>query len=164
MPCPGWRGGLDSVHVDRLGSEMFGVLTLIWGLIGYFSLFGVGRALTFQLSHLGATCAELDVGSLLRAGLQLTAAAGLAGEWLARQDDARIAFLVAAVGVLATVLASGLREAMERDRQVCSVQSESLCALCRCGLCSCVVVLKKQVFRRLKPVAVDGIKKNVTQP
>ena len=36
---PMLAGGLDSVHVDRLGSEMFGALTLIWGLIGYFSLF-----------------------------------------------------------------------------------------------------------------------------
>jgi O-antigen/teichoic acid export membrane protein len=34
--------------------EAFGVLTLIWALIGYFSLFdmGVGRALTYELSKL----------------------------------------------------------------------------------------------------------------
>ena len=32
-----------------LGNEQFGLLTLLWALIGYFSLFdfGVGRALTY---------------------------------------------------------------------------------------------------------------------
>ncbi|MBC7620137.1 MAG: flippase, partial [Candidatus Saccharibacteria bacterium] len=42
--------------LSRLGSESFGVLTLIWGLIGYFSVFdlGVGRALTVQLSQMHA--------------------------------------------------------------------------------------------------------------
>jgi len=118
--------------LNYLGSEAFGVLTLVWGLIGYFSLFdfGVGRALTFQLSRLVATGAESDVGPVLRAGLLLTAVAGLAGmvlvgllspylagHWLkishALQDDAQMAFLIAAVGVLPTTLASGLRGAME---------------------------------------------------
>lgn len=118
--------------LNRLGSEAFGVLTLIWGLIGYFSLFdfGVGRALTFQLSRLVAAGSQSDLGSVLRAGLLLTAAAGLAGvvlvgllapglagQWLkispALQDDARVAFLIAAAGVLPTTLSSGLRGAME---------------------------------------------------
>lgn len=118
--------------LNRLGSEAFGVLTLIWGLIGYFSLFdfGVGRALTFQLSRLVATGSESDVRSVLRAGMLLTVAAGLAGvglvallapglagQWLkispALQEDARMAFLIAAAGVLPTTLASGLRGAME---------------------------------------------------
>ena len=44
-------------------------------------------------------------------------APGLATQWLkispALQDDARLAFLIAAVGVLPTTLASGLRGAME---------------------------------------------------
>jgi len=37
--------------LQQLGKEAFGVLTLIWALIGYFSLFdfGAGRALTFEL-------------------------------------------------------------------------------------------------------------------
>ena len=40
--------------LNRLGNEAFGVLTLIWALIGYFSLFdmGVGRALTYERSKL----------------------------------------------------------------------------------------------------------------
>lgn len=118
--------------LHHLGSEAFGVLTLIWGLIGYFSLFdfGVGRALTFQLSRLEANGRQAEVGAVLRAGLLLTCAAGalgvvlvgmlapgLAAHWLkispALQDDARQAFLIAAIGVLPTTLASGLRGALE---------------------------------------------------
>jgi len=126
--------------LNRLGSEAFGVLTLVWGLIGYFSVFdmGVGRALTVQLSQLAASGRVSDTGPLLRAGMLLTLAAGLLGvalvwllapglssHWLkispALQDDARLAFLVAAVGVLPTTLASGLRGALEGlDRFVAS--------------------------------------------
>lgn len=112
-----------------LGGEAFGVLTLIWALIGYFSVFdlGVGRALTVQLS---ASARSAETGPTLRAGVFLTAGAGLVGvaligllapalahDWLkispALQDDARLAFLVAAAGVLPTTLASGLRGALE---------------------------------------------------
>lgn len=118
--------------LSRLGNEAFGVLTLIWGLIGYFSVFdlGVGRALTVQLSRLGVADRAQETGPLLRAGILLTCIAGLLGvaliwllapglanHWLkigpALQDDARMGFLVAAVGVLPTTLASGLRGALE---------------------------------------------------
>lgn len=118
--------------LSRLGSEAFGVLTLVWGLIGYFSVFdlGVGRALTVQLSQLTATGRVSDAGPLVRAGMLLTLAAGLIGvaliwllapgmanHWLkispGLQDEARLAFLIAAVGVLPTTLASGLRGALE---------------------------------------------------
>lgn len=118
--------------LGRLGGEAFGVLTLIWGLIGYFSVFdlGVGRALTVQLSQLATSGQATETGPTLRAGILLTAGAGLIGvaligllapllahHWLKispdLQDDARRAFLVAAVGVLPTTLASGLRGALE---------------------------------------------------
>lgn len=118
--------------LGRLGNEAFGVLTLIWGLIGYFSLFdlGVGRALTYQLSQLVAAQRRAEIGPTLRAGLLLTLLAGLFGaglvwvltphlaqHWLkispALQHDALQAFLVAALGVVPTTLASGLRGALE---------------------------------------------------
>ena len=118
--------------LGRLGNEAFGVLTLIWGLIGYFSLFdlGVGRALTYQLSQLGAAGRVAEIGPTLRAGMLLTLAAGLLGagvvwvlapglaqHWLkispALQHDSMQAFLIAALGVLPTTLASGLRGALE---------------------------------------------------
>lgn len=118
--------------LGRLGNEAFGVLTLIWGLIGYFTLFdmGVGRALTYQLSQLMATQAHAETAPTLRAGLLLTLLAGLVGagvvwllaphlaqQWLkispALQHDAQQAFLVAALGVVPTTIASGLRGALE---------------------------------------------------
>ena len=118
--------------LGRLGNEAFGVLTLIWGLIGYFSLFdlGVGRALTYQLSQLMAAGRRTEIGPTLRAGMLLTLLAGLsgaglvwvlapglAGHWLkispALQHDSMQAFLIAALGVVPTTLASGLRGALE---------------------------------------------------
>ena len=67
--------------LGRLGAEAFGVLTLIWALIGYFSVFdlGVGRALTVRLSQIGASGRTEEVGPTLRAGVVLTAGAGLVG-------------------------------------------------------------------------------------
>ena len=132
--------------LSRLGNEAFGVLTLLWGLIGYFSLFdlGVGRALTVQLSRLTAAGQGDQVGPMLRAGLLLTLAAGVAGgllvwllapflsgHWLkispALQADVRLAFLVVAVGVVPTTLASGLRGALEGlDRFAASNTSRML--------------------------------------
>lgn len=124
--------GLIPFVLARLGNEAFGVLTLIWGLIGYFSLFdlGVGRALTYQLSQLKVSGRMAEVGPTLRAGMLLTLLAGLLGaglilalasplakHWLkiqpALQHDAMLAFMVAAVGVVPTTLASGLRGALE---------------------------------------------------
>jgi O-antigen/teichoic acid export membrane protein len=70
--------------LQRLGNEAFGVLTLIWALIGYFSLFdmGVGRALTYELSKLrGAAYTDSaqqhsEISLTLKAGVQLTLCAG----------------------------------------------------------------------------------------
>lgn len=116
----------------QLGSEAFGVLTLIWALIGYFSLFdlGVGRALTYEMSKLRAANASAEISPTLKAGLLLTAAAGMLGmlvmlvlaPWLAQnwlkislpwQPDAQLAFQIAAAGVVATTITSGLRGALE---------------------------------------------------
>ena len=116
----------------RLGNESFGVVTLIWALIGYFSLFdmGIGRALTFEMSKLRLAQEPWKISSKLLAGLTLTAAAGLlgvfvmltlapflAGSWLSispgLQHDTKLAFQIAAVGVLPTTINSGMRGALE---------------------------------------------------
>ena len=118
--------------LHRLGNEAFGVLTLVWGLIGYFSLFdfGIGRALTVEISRRMQQDAAAPVGAVLRAGLFLTALAGLLGavvvallahslaeRWLsigpALQGPAMQAFWVTALGVIPTTLSSGLRGALE---------------------------------------------------
>ena len=141
--------GLIPYTLTRLGNEAFGVLTLIWGLIGYFSLFdlGVGRALTVQLSQLKASEQIFEIGPTLRAGMLLTLGAGLVGaalicalapslarHWLkispALQQDATVAFFIAALGVLPTTLASGLRGALEGlDRFAASNISKILLGL-----------------------------------
>ena len=116
----------------QLGNEAFGVLTLIWALIGYFGLFdlGVGRALTYEISKLRAANALGEITPTLKAGLLLTSVAGILGAlifmvlapWLAQnwlqispvwQRDAQLAFQIAAIGVVPATITSGLRGALE---------------------------------------------------
>jgi hypothetical protein len=118
--------------LDKLGYEAFGVLTLIWSLIGYFSLFdfGVGRALTYEISRLLRTQESQRIPQVLFAGLLLTALTGLLGSicilllapplvqrWLEIapqwQADSLLAFEIAGMGILFTTLTSGLRGAQE---------------------------------------------------
>ena len=115
-----------------LGKEAFGVLTLIWALIGYFSLFdfGTGRALTYELSKLREGNQKEKIQTTLKAGLILTFFSGALGtliilglafqlshHWLnispQWQADTYLAFLIAAAGIIPTTLASGQRGALE---------------------------------------------------
>ena len=112
--------------------EGFGLLTLIWGLIGYFSLFdlGVGRALTYQLSTLRDKKLDSEITGTLRAGLLLTFLTGVFGgtivyllsstmvdSWLninaAWRSDALLAFKISSLGIVFTTITSGLRGAQE---------------------------------------------------
>jgi O-antigen/teichoic acid export membrane protein len=118
--------------LHQLGNEAFGVLTLIWALIGYFSLFdmGMGRALTFELARLREANVPLEISLTLKAGLLITLIAGLVGalvmltlaphlaqDWLkispGLSQDAMLSFQIAAVGVIPTTVTSGLRGALE---------------------------------------------------
>lgn len=62
--------------IERLGIERFGTLTLVWALIGYFSLldFGISRALTKRVAELGAQPGQ---GEAIRAGLLLLLGLGI---------------------------------------------------------------------------------------
>lgn len=118
--------------LGKLGTEAFGVLVLIWALIGYFGLFdmGLGRALTFEISKLRADHRESIIAPTLKAGLLMSGAAGLLGavvmgiiapqlatNWLKIatpwQSDAQLAFQIAALGVIPTTVTSGMRGALE---------------------------------------------------
>lgn len=118
--------------LNTLGAEAFGLLTLLWALIGYFSLFdmGVGRALTYELSKLDKENNAVEKSLTLKAGLLLTLLAGLFGasvmlvlapylatSWLkispGLQQDAMLSFKIAAIGVIPTTITSGLRGALE---------------------------------------------------
>ena len=110
---------------------MFGVLTLVWVLIGYLSLFdmGVGRSLTYEVSQLKAQNKSHEIAQTLKAGLLLTLVTGLVGAviiWLLAphlsawlkispllQVDTITAFKLCALAVIPTTITSGLRGALE---------------------------------------------------
>lgn len=115
--------------LNRLSSEAFGVLTLICGLIGYFSLYDFSCVLRG---------AAVDGGS--------KPSRPLAQDSPCAAGRRTYGFFVAAADVVPTTLASGLRGVLERVRSVCSVRSEPLYAGAAghsgASLCLCVVVLK----------------------
>jgi O-antigen/teichoic acid export membrane protein len=67
--------------IRGFGDERFGVLTLAWMVIGYFSLFdlGLGRAVTRRVSELLVSPDRSQVGQVLWTGWYLMLALGLAG-------------------------------------------------------------------------------------
>lgn len=118
--------------INQIGTEKFGILTLIWALIGYFSLFdlGLGRALTQQVA---TSRSQNDLDSLphlIKTGLFLTTVAGLIGgsaialfsneitnNWLnvslPLQKSTYSALLITAIGIPLTTITSGLRGVLE---------------------------------------------------
>lgn len=125
--------------LKQLGAEGFGVLTLIWALIGYFNFFdfGAGRALTYEISRLQTALLDAlpetrrnAIHRILQAGLLLTAVTGILGfllimgfayplayDWLkitpAWQHDTKLALQITALGVIPATLTSGMRGALE---------------------------------------------------
>lgn len=113
--------------VRGFGVERFGLLTLAWAIIGYFSLFdlGIGRAITqLTAERLGNSPAQ-DVSRLVWTGLFLMSIFSLAGAiliamlapWLVSsvlkvnmvlKDEATWSFIVLALAIPAVVLSAGL--------------------------------------------------------
>lgn len=120
------------VLLDRLGAARFGILSLIWVLVGYFNLFdlGFGRALTQVVGdRLGQGRAQ-EVPALVRTYLVATTALGavaggcvaLAAGWLGRsalqvpeaiEGEVVAAFVVMAVSIPLAVSTPGLRGCLE---------------------------------------------------
>lgn len=67
--------------VRHLGAERFGVLSLAWALVGYFTLFdlGIGTAVTQTLSNLRAQGREAEVPAWFWTAVLLTCALGALG-------------------------------------------------------------------------------------
>jgi O-antigen/teichoic acid export membrane protein len=118
--------------IRSLGTDRFGVLTLAWSLIGYFSLFdfGLGRTLTQVVAEKLGTGREQDVPVVLWTGLMLLIALGLVGllagamltPWIVQRvlriptslvPETITAFLILALSVPATITTTGLRGALE---------------------------------------------------
>jgi O-antigen/teichoic acid export membrane protein len=118
--------------IRSIGVEAFGVLTLIWALIGYFSLFdfGLGRAITQQVSEVRSLGNVQEIPSLVKTGLLLTFLTGcfgglllaclsdrLANDWLKVTPDlveaTAYGLMIAAIGIPLTTMTSGLRGVLE---------------------------------------------------
>ena len=118
--------------IKGLGTARFGVLTLAWAVVGYFSLFdlGLGRALTKLVAEkLGAGQAE-DIPRLIWTALALMGVLGIIGAlaaasispWLvhdilkipqALQDETLSAFYLLALSIPVVISSAGLRGVLE---------------------------------------------------
>ena len=118
--------------ISALGIETFGILTLVWALIGYFSFFdfGLGRALTQQIAIKRSSGMENEIPKIIKAGLLFTALTGLCGgillfvltpklaeSWLNisanLQSSALNSLAIASIGIPFTTLTTGFRGILE---------------------------------------------------
>jgi len=122
--------------IKGLGTARFGVLTLAWAVVGYFSLFdlGLGRALTKLVAEkLGAEQAE-DIPRLICTALTLMGILGIIGAlvaasispWLvhstlkipqALQDETLSAFYLLSLSIPVVIIAIGLRGVLEAHQR-----------------------------------------------
>ncbi|NYT67183.1 flippase [Pusillimonas noertemannii] len=117
---------------SKLGVERFGILTLLWAVIGYFSLFdlGMGRALTQQVAQSLIGGNKEEVPGIIKLGVLLTLFTGLAGSVLLLVTAYPLAYtvlnvsvefqretfnslLIAAAGIPLATLSSSFRGALE---------------------------------------------------
>jgi O-antigen/teichoic acid export membrane protein len=118
--------------IKKIGVESFGILSLIWALIGYFGLFdfGLGKAITQQVSFARKNNSSLEIPSLIIPGLKLTLYLGIFGgallgffskplayEFLNVSDTMKystyVSLLISAIGIPLTTLTSGLKGVIE---------------------------------------------------
>ena len=128
--------------VGHLGTERFGILSLIWMAIGYFSVFdlGLGRALTQLVASKLGTTAEAELPPLVWTALYLMALCGLLGMVImlllarplvehllkvppAMQSETVDAILVLALSLPVVVLTSALRGIMEATQDFALVNA-----------------------------------------
>jgi O-antigen/teichoic acid export membrane protein len=120
------------ILLRHLGNEQFGILTLLWALVGYLSLFdlGLGRAVTQQVSVNIANGTPNENSTLIDTAVRLTATAGVVGgvglfvlaralayRWLGvtveHQADVFHALQVTAAAVPLTTVSAAYRGALE---------------------------------------------------
>src|SRR3546814_621694 len=67
--------------VTTLGVERFGVLSLAWVVVGYFSFFdlGLGRAMTQLIAERVGSGSENEVPAIAQTGMNVMAMLGVAG-------------------------------------------------------------------------------------
>jgi O-antigen/teichoic acid export membrane protein len=119
---------------QKIGIERIGVLTLIWALIGYFSIFdlGLGRAITQRIASMTSQQTEKQKTTTATTGVFLALLIGIVGSfagavvielagvgWVnsAKNLDREIytSFLLACLAIPATTGAAGLRGILEGE-------------------------------------------------
>ena len=134
------------VLIRGLGTDRFGVLTLVWMVLGYFSLFdlGLGRALTKLVAERLGLGLEGDIPDLVWTALGLMMALGLAGAalviliapWLVRgvlqipgplQGESLVAFYLLAASLPFLIITAGLRGVMEAYQRVGLINLVNAC-------------------------------------
>jgi O-antigen/teichoic acid export membrane protein len=120
----------------HIGIERIGVLTLIWALIGYFSIFdfGLGRAITQRMASLASHHTEKPKIATATTGVFLTfligTVGGLAGlvaiEWWGiswinsaknLEQEIYSSFLLVCLAIPATTTTAGLRGVLEGEQR-----------------------------------------------
>lgn len=121
---------------QHIGIERIGVLTIIWALIGYFSIFdfGLGRAITQRIASLTSHKTDSQKKIVATTGVFLTLLFGLVGglvgfvvievvgvNWINSashlETEIRVSFLLACLAVPATTATTGLRGVLEGEQR-----------------------------------------------
>lgn len=121
---------------QHIGIERIGVLTIIWALIGYFSIFdfGLGRAITQRIACLASHQTDRQKKTIATTGVSLTLLVGMVGgligyaaielvgvNWINSaphlEAEIRTSFLIACLAVPATTATAGLRGILEGEQR-----------------------------------------------
>lgn len=121
---------------QHIGIERIGVLTIIWALIGYFSIFdfGLGRAITQRIACLASHQTDRQKKTIATTGVSLTLLVGIVGgligyaaielvgvNWINSaphlEAEIRTSFLIACLAVPATTATAGLRGILEGEQR-----------------------------------------------
>lgn len=133
--------------VEGLGTERFGLMTIVWMVVGYFSLFdlGLGRALTKLVAERIGTHHEDEIAGVVKLGMRLLWVFGVLGgisiclltPWLSGtfikmdqslRNEANISLLILATTVpfvIASTGSIGVLQGLHRFREVTWVRLPS---------------------------------------
>jgi hypothetical protein len=122
--------------ISGIGLQKFGLLTLAWVVVGYFSLFdlGLGRAMTLQISQKQAAGQDHEIPSVVWLGMGLMTVLGAVGglffgllaPWIVEQKFAvpselypelRSTIILLALSIPMVIVSTGLRGILEAKRR-----------------------------------------------